>query len=315
MIKSVNQLVTERCNSRCKMCSIWQIKDRSYEMASKEFDELYSNPEFKEVEDLCISGGEATLRTDLFEITDSMLKNLPKLNMLFLSTNGSNPDIVKKFVERYSPKIKDIYVCPSLEGNRDVHKQIRGVDSYDKVLKTAKSIKDLNIKNCHVVFSTTIVPENCNQESLNHVKKVAEKLNCTSSFRPASQNDTFYHNRRSDNFMIDGSQIKFLENYMIKEKISDPFLDILFQSIKGKETIMGSRECGIKCLAGDISVFIKSDGDIFPCINSSRLIGDRKRGVFEKGYKLGGKELCPCCTECQIYPMLNFSQYSDKNEK
>ena len=315
MIKSVNQLVTERCNSRCIMCSIWKIKDRSYEMTPENFSELYSKPEFKEVEDLCISGGEATLRTDLFEVTDNILKNLPKLNMLFLSTNGSNPEVAKKFVERYSSKVKDVYVCPSLEGNKETHRKIRGVDSYDKVIETARSIENLNIKNCHVVFSITIVPENCNKESLNHVKNIAKDLGCTFSFRPASQNDTFYHNRRSTNFMIDTSQLKFLKSYMVEEEISDPFLDILFQFIEGKETIMGSRENGIKCLAGDISVFIKSNGEIFPCINSSRLIGDRQRGIFKKGYKLGEKELCPCCTECQIYPMLNFSQFSDKNEK
>ncbi|MDH3324558.1 MAG: radical SAM protein [Candidatus Peregrinibacteria bacterium] len=315
MIKSVNQLVTERCNSQCKMCSIWKIKDRAYEMNPEEFDKLYSNPEFKEVEDLCISGGEATLRTDLFEVIDSMIKNMPKLNMLFLSTNGSNPNVAKNFAKKYSPKIKDVYICLSLEGDKEVHKKIRGVDTYNKVLETAELIKDLNIKNCHVIFSTTIVPENCNQKSLNHVKKIAKKLNCTFSFRPASQNDTFYHNRKSDNFIIDDSQIKFLENYMISEKMSDPFLDILFESIKGKETIMGSKKCGIKCLAGDISIFTKSNGDIFPCINSSRLIGDKERGIFEKRYKVGSKELCPCCTECQIYPMLNFSKYSDKNGK
>ena len=37
MIKSVNQLVTEKCNSRCQMCSIWSIKHKCYEMTSEEF--------------------------------------------------------------------------------------------------------------------------------------------------------------------------------------------------------------------------------------------------------------------------------------
>ena len=100
---------------------------------------------------------------------------------------------------------------------------------------------------------------------------------------------------------------------MKKEHISDPFLDILFQHIKGEETIIGSRKKGIKCLAGDISIFIKPNGDIFPCINSSRLIGNKDEGLFDYKYKLGNKELCPCCTECQIYPMLNFSKYTTKN--
>lgn len=312
MIKSVNQLVTEKCNSRCQMCSIWNIKNKCYEMTPYEFDKLYSKKEFGKVEDLCISGGEATLRKDIFKIIDNMIKHLPKLKMLFLSTNGSNPEISRDFIKRYASKVKDIYICISLEGDRKTNKKIRGVDIYDKVLKTCDLIKKLNLKNSHIVLSTTIVHENCNRISLNHIRRIAKKFGYTFSFRLASQNNTFYHNQRYSNFMIDSNQLNFLKKYMIKEKISDPFLDILFKSIYGKETIMGSRKNGIKCLAGDISVFIKPNGDIFPCINSSRLIGDKESGIFLFDYELGDRELCPCCTECQIYPMLNFSEYSTK---
>ncbi len=315
MIKSVTQLVTERCNSRCKMCAIWSIKNKSQEMTASEFNQLYSKKEFSEIEDMSISGGEATLRIDLLEVTDSIIKHLPKLRMLFLSTNGSHPKVAKDFVKRYAPKIDDVYVCISLEGDKDTHKTIRGVDSYSKVLETVDLIKELKLKNCHIIFSMTIVPENCNSESLNHVKNLAKHLGSTFSFRPASQNDTFYHNKLSSNFVITNDQLKFLRKYMIENKISDPFLDILFKHISGKETIMGSRKNGIKCLAGDISVFIKPNGNIYPCINSHRLIGNKERGIFEFNYTLGDKELCPCCTECQIYPMINFAKYATKSKK
>jgi molybdenum cofactor biosynthesis enzyme MoaA len=72
MIKSVNQIVTERCNSRCKMCFVWKLRKKSLEMTAQEFKDLYSREEFKEVEDLCISGGEPTLRLDLLEITEQI---------------------------------------------------------------------------------------------------------------------------------------------------------------------------------------------------------------------------------------------------
>lgn len=315
MIKSVNQLITEKCNSRCKMCSIWKTDNFSDEMTPKEFDKLYSKDEFKEVEDLCISGGEPTLRKDIFKITDNILKNMPKLRMLFLSTNGSNPSVAKEFVSRYHSKIKDIYLCVSLEGDRETHKKIRGVDTYKTVMETVEQVKLLNLKNCHIVFSTTILPENCNKKTLDYIRILAKKLECTSSFRIASKNDTFYHNTKSSDFLINRVQLNFLKNYMHIERVSDPFLDVLFAFLNGEETVTGSKKRGIKCLAGDISVFIKPNGNIYPCINSSRLIGDKKRGIFLKGYNLGDKEPCPCCTECQIYPMINFSKYSDKNEK
>ena len=305
MIKSANQLVTERCNSRCQMCSIWEIKDKSPEMSPDEFDKLYSKSEFRNLEDLCISGGEPTIRKDLFDVTDNIIKHLPDLRMLFLSTNCSNPEAAQEFMKRYSGKVKDIYICPSIEGDRETHKIIRGVDTYDKVLETAELVKRLDLDNYHIVFSTTIVPENCNSKSLDHVRSLAEKYGCNFSFRLASKNDSFYHNNRSEGFMIDR-----VKNYMNDRNISDPFLDILFDYIQGKNTIMGSRKNGITCLAGDISVFIKPNGDMYPCINSTRLIGNKEGGLFKEKYGLGDKEPCPCCTECQIYPILNFSQYS-----
>jgi MoaA/NifB/PqqE/SkfB family radical SAM enzyme len=234
--------------------------------------------------------------------------------MLFLSTNGSNPLIAKEFIKRYAPLINDVYACISLEGDRETHKKIRGVDTFNSVIETVKKINELNLKNSHIIFSSTIIPENCNKKALDKVQSLAKELNCTSSFRLASKNDNFYHNTESNDFLVNKKQIEFLKRYMRKNKISDPFLDILFNFMNGDETITGSRKNGIKCLAGDISVFIKPNGNIYPCINSSRLIGDKKRGLIVKKYMLGDKELCPCCTECQIYPMLNFSNYADKNE-
>ena len=310
MIKSSNQLVTERCNSRCEMCSVWKLRDKSYEMTPREFAELYEHNEFRELEDLCISGGEPTLRKDLFEVVDEIRMRTPLLRMLFLSTNGTNPEKALDFMKRYSPHVQDIYVCPSLEGPREVHNEIRGVDCYDKVIETAEIVQKASLPNAHVVFSTTLQPENCNEDSLNHIKGLAMEIGCTYSFRPASRNESFYHNLGNDSFLVGPKGIEFIKQYMERHKISDPFLDILLAHLSGDTTFMGDREEGINCLAGKISVFIKPNGDIYPCINSTRIIGNREDGITERDYQLGDKELCPCCTECQVYPMLNFGQHA-----
>ena len=314
MIKSVNQLVTQRCNSKCEMCGIWREKSGE-EMNPEEFGRLYSHKEFGGVEDLCISGGEPTLRKDLVEVTDRIVSHLPLLRMLFLSTNASNPNMVKYFMKRYSPLVKDIYVCPSLEGDKEIHKKVRGVDTYDRVIETIKKVKSLGLDNSHIVLSTTLTPDNCNQDSLNHIREIAEHFGCTYSFRPSTKSETFYHNTHCNDVSLSIEQINFLRKYMEENRIGDPFLDILFGSLDGEKTIMGDRKTGIECLAGDISVFIKSDGIIYPCINSIRIIGNKEKGVYVTDYFLGDKEDCPCCTECQIYPMLNFNQYASRKNK
>jgi MoaA/NifB/PqqE/SkfB family radical SAM enzyme len=314
MLKSVNQLVTERCNSKCKMCGIWRVKTAG-EMTPEEFDRLYSHPEFASVEDLCISGGEPTLRKDLLDVTDKILAHLPKLRMLFLSTNGSDPSKAREFMERYSPAVEDIYICPSIEGSREIHAKIRGVDTYSSVLETIKEVKGIGADNIHVVLSMTLTPENCNEDSLSHVRHVAEENGCTYSFRPASRSDTFYKNGGCENLSLAPAQIDFVKKYMFEHKISDPFLDMLFSFLNDQGTIMGSREKGIECLAGDISVFVKPTGMIYPCINSTRVIGNLERGIFIKDYDVGDHEPCPCCTECQIYPMINFHQHASKSRR
>jgi len=314
MIKSVNQLVTQRCNSKCKMCGIWKEKFNE-EMSPKEFNKFYSHPEFKEIEDLCISGGEPTLRKDLIDVIDNILTHLPKLRMLFMPTNASNPKIAKTFVKRYSSFIEDIYVCPSIEGERETQKKIRGVDSYNNVIELVDEIQNLGLQNSHVILSTTIIPENCNKKSLDHIISLAKYLGCNYSFRISSKNDGFYHNEKHTDISLSEENIDFLKLYMGENKVSDPFFDILFNFLEGKKTIMGDRKTRIECLAGDISIFVKPNGIIYPCINSSRIIGDKKNGLYSVDYRIGNKEKCPCCTEGQIYPMLNFHQYSSRRKQ
>jgi len=312
MIKSVNQLVTAKCNSKCKNCSIWQSKDFSDEMLPQEFKELYSKQQFREVEDLCISGGEPTMRRDLVQIMNEILPSIPKLNILFLSSNASYPDRVLEFLKKCSDKIKDVYACLSLEGDRQTHKLLRGVDTYNSVVYTLEKIQQLDIPNIHSIISTTLSSENCDKKSLEHIRDIANRTGSTHSFRPVTVNDTFYKNTECGCSSLSIAQAEVMRSYISQYKNDDPFLKILCDFIDNKPTVMGDRKTGIKCLAGDISVLIQPDGKIFPCINSKRQIGDKKQGVYEFEYLLGDKELCPCCTECQVYPMLNFAKYGTR---
>jgi MoaA/NifB/PqqE/SkfB family radical SAM enzyme len=313
MIKSVNQLVNEVCNSRCNMCSIWMLRKNPNEMTPNDFGRLYSRKEFSGVVDLCISGGEPTMRRDLPEIMDNIFSAIPnQLKMLFLSTNCSFPERVLTFMKTNSKRVENIYTCASLEGNRETHKAIRGVDSYDLVVETLKAVRDLKLPNVHNIISSTMQSRNANAESLEHIKLIATETASTFSFRPVMISDTFYRNAQTTASDLTPEQLSFIMDYIKKEKMNDPFMVILKDFMEGKATIMGDRNSGIKCLAGDISVFIKSDGLMHPCINSTRIIGDKEHGLYNVTYKLGDMEGCPCCTECQIYPMINFSDYATR---
>ncbi len=306
MIKSVNQLVTYECNSRCNMCLIWTLGKDSKQMSPKEFERFYSRNEFKTVEDLCVSGGEPTLRNDLSEIMERIRPNLPMLRMLFLSTNCSFPDRVLDFVKRNVAFTQEVYAVVSLEGDRETHKKIRGVDSHDQTIEVLNSIREMSDSRMKSIVSMTLQPKNCNIYCLEHVRNVAEKTGSGFTFRPATKSEVFYANTRLRTIDLTVEHTALVREYISKYKLNDPFMKQLNKFLRGEETIMGTRKTGIKCLAGKISVFIKSDGTIYPCINSTRVIGDKDRGLYDISYSLGNQEPCPCCTECQIYPMLNY---------
>jgi len=313
MIKSINQLVTYECNSRCNMCCIWTFgKDRN-QMSPEDFERLYQRKVFRMVEDLCISGGEPTLREDLPEIMSRILPSLPMLRTLFLSTNCSFPDRVFDFVKRNASYVPKVYAVVSLEGDRETHRKIRGVDSYDRVVEVLNSIQQMSDSRIKSIISMTLQPENCNYASLEYVRNVAEMTGSGFTFRPATKNEIFYANQRLRSIDLTTEQTNFLKDYIAKYKSNDPFMWQLNKFLADEETIMGSRKTEIKCMAGKISVFIKSDGTIYPCINSTRVIGDKDNGLYGLSFNLGDQEPCPCCTECQVYPMINYGGKNGAN--
>ncbi len=309
MIKSVNQLITMRCNSRCTMCKIWEEDDFSNEMKTEDYRKLYALPIFAQLADVAISGGEPALTPDMLDITNAIIDDKPCLNTLFYCTNGINPRKAVEFVEEFAPKVKNVFVSVSIDGPRSVHKNIRGIDCYDSAIKTLNAVRDCSAKNVKTLISTTIVSENCNVEALDHIRDLAQSTQSTHTFRLAAQSDTFYANAGvSDSALkLSSDKREFIAGYIQKHYSDDSFMMIQHDFIANNKSFLGTKD-NLRCLAGNISVFVKPDGSIYPCINSTRIIGNRN-GLFQTPYTLGSMEKCPCCTECQIYPMLNYAQF------
>ena len=89
--------LTYWCNSKCIMCNIWKIRPKG-EMSYDEWSEIVKDPIFKSIQELTISGGEATLHKEFNQIAELFVDHMPKLKTLTVITNGFQPkQIATKF--------------------------------------------------------------------------------------------------------------------------------------------------------------------------------------------------------------------------
>ena len=68
-VRFLDLIITEQCNSRCKICSIWRegVNSRS-ELSLEDIKKLLDSKCLGDIGCIDISGGEPFLRQDLVEI-------------------------------------------------------------------------------------------------------------------------------------------------------------------------------------------------------------------------------------------------------
>ncbi|MDD3037279.1 radical SAM protein [Bacteroides sp.] len=121
--------VTSRCNSRCKTCNIWEIKEKS-DIDPDTLRKVLQDDYFSEVRSVGINGGELTLIKHPEEIINALLV-LKKLDYIHIISNGLLPDRLLSLLE----KIKQITVkhnvklglTLSVDGVGSVHDEVRGI--------------------------------------------------------------------------------------------------------------------------------------------------------------------------------------------
>lgn len=125
--------VTNLCNSKCEMCHIWANKRNPNELSTKEIQNFFADSALKNIEDVIITGGEAFLRDDIFEIVEAIWNINNKTNIT-LSTNGILSekicDVAKKLSKRKIPVLYGI----SLDGLGKNHNKRRRIDDNFEII-------------------------------------------------------------------------------------------------------------------------------------------------------------------------------------
>jgi MoaA/NifB/PqqE/SkfB family radical SAM enzyme len=320
--------VNLRCNTRCAMCNIWELKS-PHALSPEQFETIFADPVYARVEYIILAGGEPTLRHDLPEIVELMHRHMPRLKKLLIPSNVINRASVQEQyprIARYCAKHRiRLTLGVSLDGIGETHERIRGVrGGYAKVMESIEFMKALQKE---VPFNMSIDPTvfSMNIHELQQLKQLAERLNMPITFQVASVAEDYYHNADVlDVLTVKGKDRGRLAEFLKRQVAEASLFDSLaYYYAEVVEHLEGAPTRGVPCPFADQGLLLNPDGSLQYCHNSHPIGNVLEKGSGELYY---GKEnlayreqvvrdTCPTCRmSClffvslrkEVFPFLSF---------
>ena len=138
MLEEIDLYLTNQCNLLCDFCSI-QARERMEELSLDKIKEIVDEISELGAKELHLTGGEPTIRNDLEEIVDYVIKK--GLNTRLI-TNGTLLS-KERLIGLNRLGLKSIMI--SLDGGADYHNKIRGKDAFQKSEQTIKNAIELGM--------------------------------------------------------------------------------------------------------------------------------------------------------------------------
>jgi MoaA/NifB/PqqE/SkfB family radical SAM enzyme len=320
--------VNLRCNTRCAMCNIWEMKS-PHELTAEQLETIFSDPVFARIEYVLLAGGEPTLRNDLPEIIERMHRHMPRLKKLMIPSNVIN----RASVQDQYPKIARycaehrvrLTLGVSLDGIADTHDQIRGVrGAFTKVMENLAFLKQLQKK---TPFNLSIDPTifSMNIHEMQKLKDLAERLHMPITFQIAATAADYYRNDAEDEVLkLDNRgrirMVEFLKRLIAESSLFDA---LAYYYAEVVENLEGAPARGLPCPFADQGLLLNPDASLQYCHNS-RPIGnalesgsgalyyDQRNLEYREQVR---KESCPSCRmSClffvslrkEAFPFLSF---------
>ena len=302
------------CNCRCVMCDIWKGNNNLKQLTESDLTGLLSSFKKLGTKQVVLSGGEALLNPNLFQLCKILKEQ--GLYITLLSTGIS----IKKYAEQIVEWIDDVIV--SLDGNEEVHNQIRNISSaYNKLAEGVQLLKFIDP--LYRVTARTVI-HSLNFKIWPSIVDCAKEIGLNQiSFLPADvsshafNREVLWDSARQNEIMIskdDLPQLKYVIDVLINEYSSDFHSRFIAESAEKIKNIYlyYSALHGLnpfpfkKCNAPWVSTVIEPDGVVKPCffhqaIGSIRnntlmeVLNNEKSIVFRKQLAHSGSDVCDKC--------------------
>lgn len=310
-LTAVSFEITQKCIARCVMCNIWQPSRQVSDLPIENWIDLLTSPIFSDLVELDVTGGEPFLREDILKLLGSLpgLKQvrLKKMKSVAVTTNGLLTQRILEYVpqmlQRLSQGGMDLIVVCHMDAVGEIHDRILNVkDAWIKVDETIRGLNAIrqSSKNLIIGLKTTILPQNVDE--LDNISVYAEEKGLFTIISPCIITGNRYRNTDLE------KGLSFRQNDI--EKMIRFFTSGSFRWNYHSKRLVDCLRTGRMdkpCSAGFNYLFIRSNGDVYPCplVNIKvgnfreesieRLVGSKEASSFRK--QVNKYPECRVCTE------------------
>jgi len=279
-LEALSLEITHRCFCRCRMCNIWQIPPSVPDLPLSVWTKLLSAPALRNLRELDITGGEPFLRQDLGELLAWICRAkpscFPQLQTLAITTNGVLTERILKVTAELIGPLRasgiDLVLACGLDAVGELHDRIRGLKAaWAKLNNTLTGLKQLRGSNTNLILGikTTVVPDNVQQ--LEPLADFAREHALFTIISPCIITANRFGNLdRQEDLQFSAVERKALRRFYTDSSVN---WDGHRQSMLH---FLATGTAQKPCSAGFNTLFIRHNGEVFPCPLIAASLGNIK---------------------------------------
>jgi MoaA/NifB/PqqE/SkfB family radical SAM enzyme len=301
-------LVTANCNARCRMCNIW--RNKTSDLPKEFYSSLFLDECLRNIRHLRLSGGEPTLRDDIYDIGCYAIDSLKNLYRIAIATNGLLPEPLEDTVRRWCEYSMErngpiVQVQVSLDGVPEIHDKIRGRDSFAGAVDSLRRVGALKAtgKYDNLDYHCMTVIQPANVDNLVEIHDLMKSSGWETIYSIATSNEGYYNNTEARIGLTD-SQASKATSFLLDRarETRNPILAFYYRDLT--RMVSGSaRRRGCPMLRE--TLVIDHRGHVIPCLmGAERSCGAVSRdnpvcSIWndEQWREPVERMLCPTCTQ------------------
>lgn len=327
--EAITFFLTHKCNLHCKMCGQWGEGGVTKKQGAQYIGQNLSLNELKAIiDEICffepsitLFGGEPLLYPDCLELIKYIKQK--KMHCLMITNGSMLVDLAESIIDT---KLDELNV--SLDGHRDLHDQIRGMDGlFDEIMRGLKKINHFkaqkNQKKPFINLQCTISKHN--YQYLDQLVSVADEANADSlTFHNLIFLDRNLLEKQKQYDKLLGCTSSYWEGFIFEPEIDAELLYKKIKQILGgkyrfsvdfypKFSYQGlikyynpsyqPKEYTSGCLSPWMVAYVFPDGEVRPCLNFDYSYGNITNGFIKLWNNERAINFRRLLKQCKIFPV------------